>query len=714
MRRLLPSSLALFVSSTALADEPSEVTIAGTHVSHTAGSAHVIDEKRLERFRYDDPTQILTQVPGVYSRGEDGMGLRPNIGLRGVNPDRSKKVTLLEDGVLLGPAPYSAPAAYFFPLMPRMTSVRVIKGPAAISFGPQTVGGTIEYLTRPIPTTTRASIDLAIGQYGYGKAHGWAGTGDERHGVLLEAVHLQNDGFKELPGGADTGFSKNEFMAKAFYVLDPTSAVRHEFRIKGTYSDEVSNETYLGLSTGDFRDRPLQRYPASALDRMTWFHTAFAATHVMTASPELSVTTTVYRNDFSRTWRKVNRFRGADIFDVLNRSTTPRNQVYHGVLRGQDSTTPDEALFIGPNSRVFVSQGVETRARWSPETGPLSHRIEYGIRLHQDLVDRRHTEDAFLTQSGQLVPEGSATITAAFNRASTQSLAMHAIDAITWRDLTLTPGVRVETMRTAFADYKAGTEQKALAGAVLPGAGAFYALTPSLGVLAGAYRGFSPPTPESAAAGGKESSVNYEGGVRFAHGRARAELIGFYNDYQNLTDLCTENSGCAAVDQQFDAGEARIYGLEAFATHELRVVSGLSIPVTLAYTATRSELLSSFQSDDPIFGDVKKGDEIPYVPRHTLNASLGVDTALASGAVGMSYVAAMRELAGRGALEHTVATDDVLTFDASLTYRPRPWLSVYANVRNVFDEQAIVARRPFGARPNAPRWAQVGVKATFQ
>ena len=68
-------------------------------------------------------------MPGVYSRGEDGFGLRPNIGIRGVSPDRSKKVTLMEDGILFGPAPYSAPAAYFFPLVTRMDGHAGDQGP---------------------------------------------------------------------------------------------------------------------------------------------------------------------------------------------------------------------------------------------------------------------------------------------------------------------------------------------------------------------------------------------------------------------------------------------------------------------------------------------------------------------------------------------------------------------------------------------------------
>src|SRR5690606_14266336 len=165
-----------------------EVMVLGSKTSKAAGSAHTIREEQLERFEYDDAGMVITQVPGVYIRQEDGIGLRPNIGIRGANPDRSKKVTLTEDGVLFGPAPYSAPAAYYFPLLTRMTQVNVLKGPSAITQGPQTVGGAIDLISRPIPSQTTGQVDLGLGDYGYAKGHAYFGTSTEQFGFLVEGV----------------------------------------------------------------------------------------------------------------------------------------------------------------------------------------------------------------------------------------------------------------------------------------------------------------------------------------------------------------------------------------------------------------------------------------------------------------------------------------------------------------------------------------------
>lgn len=701
-------------SATPAIDDDVEITIVGTRVARTPGSAQVIKQAQLERFEYDDPHAVLTQVPGVYVRQEDGVGLRPNIGIRGGNPDRSKKLTLMEDGVLFGPAPYSAPAAYYFPLITRMVGVKVIKGPSAIAFGPQTVGGAIDFITRSVPVAPSGGVDLGLGAYGYTKAHAHFGASNEQFGFVVEGIRLHNDGFKEL-GGADTGFTRNEWMVKTSYLLDPQAPTGHQFQLKLGYSDEVSNETYLGLSDDDFRENPNLRYPASSLDQMRNHRTSVVLTHEVSA-PDAAwkLSSNAYRNDYARAWRKLNRFRDASVSEVLADPESPSNAEYYAVLTGEaDSVTRGQTLLIGPNDRRFVSEGVTSKLEFQASTGPLEHRAETGARLHYDSIGRRHSESGYLMQDGELVPEDSRTMVTTANEASTLALALHGIDAVSWHDLTVTPGMRVEIIASELSDHMTNEQNTHSLIALMPGIGAYYALTEGLGILGGVYRGFSPPPP------GEddvlpEYSLNYEAGTRFTSGQSQIELIGFYNDYQNLTNVCTFSGGCVddTLDQQFDAGKAHIYGFEAYLAHELSW-GEVRFPITGAYTQTWGEFETSFESADPIYGEVEAGDEIPYIPRHQASGTLGVEWSHAGASVAANYVSEMREEADSASYDDSLVTAELFTLDVGSKVMPLPWLTIYGNVKNLLDSQELMSRRPYGARPNAPRWVQVGVKLGF-
>lgn len=693
-----------------------EVIIAGTRRAQLSGAIQVIGEEQLERTEYDDPHAVLRQVPGVFVREEDGTGLRPNIAMRGVNPDRSKKVTLLEDGILFGPAPYSAPAAYYFPMMTRMTQVRVIKGPGAIAYGPQTVAGAVDLTTRRIPVDPTLAADVALGQYGYRKVHAYAGASNEQFGLLIEGVHMGHGGFKELPSGLNTGAAQNEWMVKGSYLVDPTAKVSHEFSMKLGYSDEASNETYLGLTEADFLENPDRRYPASELDRMDNHRTHVSLTHdVNDYERSLRVLTTVYRNDFSRVWNKFNRLGGADAGSVLSTSEDPENASYYGVLTGQsNSSGAFDTLFIGPNQREYVSQGLSTRLQWNPKGKLVLHKLEAGLRLHHDSIERDQSERGYFMGDGELYPTPDADIQTALNRDSSHAAALHLADAISLYDLTVTPGVRIEGIYSTHEDRLMDEKTERTVLAVMPGLGIYYGLTKDWGVLAGVYRGFSPPAPGSDDEVRPELSVNYELGTRFSRKKTRAELVGFFNDYSNLTDICTFSSGCLDqnLDRQFDAGRANVYGLEASASHDL-VVEKLTFPFSLAYTLNFGEFESDFVSADPVYGTVEAGDEVPYLPRHQLNAMVGFEVGRFAAYTVFNYVAATREGAGSEPLNQVMSTDPLLQFDAGASAQVHKSVKIYANGRNLADYRAIVAHRPYGARPNAPRWIQAGVKAEF-
>lgn len=687
---------------------------------NVAGSAHRIDEAQLEAFEYDDAHQVLKQVPGVYMRGEDGYGLRPNIGIRGGNSDRSKKLTLTEDGILFGPAPYSAPAAYYFPVMTRITAVDVIKGPAAIRYGPNTVGGALNLTTRRIPERAEGEVDAAFGENFYTKLHAHYGISKKNWGVLAEGVWVRTDGFKELDGGGHTGFDKREFMLKLRGNTDPGPLGYHEFEAKLGYSTEISRETYLGLSEEDFQENALRRYRASALDRMKWHRTQVQLTHSAVLSDQVEVTTTAYRHDFFRIWRKLNglRERATDynLYDsLLNNNLTAVN-----VLTGRIDTLDEFDIRIGPNEREFVSQGVQTVAELTFDTGPVRHFAELGARYHFDSIRRDHTESLFGMEGGELVSTDDAVIELTQNQGKTRAVALYAANDIVWQDLTLSPGVRVELIHTEFIDELADARATNFQTAILPGLAAMYQATPEVSVLAGVHEGFSPAppssqmlelsaNPEDALALEPESSVNYEVGARFVLNDTHAEAIGFFNDYSNLTTVCSFSSGCgdANIDSVQSGRRVQVWGVEALASHTFSW-DQFQFPVRATYTLTRSEFLDSFLSENPQFGDVEAGQSLPYVPEHQASATAGVARGPLSADLSLSYTSESSEQAAAEQF-----TDEHWLLDVAVRYQLLDYLKLYATATNVFNTHYIASRRPFGARPGPPRLVNVGAKLSF-
>ncbi len=443
-------------------------------------SEYRITEQELQRFQYSDIHRVAKQAPGIYVRGEDGYGLRPNIGLRGANSDRSAKITLMEDGILLAPAPYSAPAAYYFPLMARMTGVDIHKGSAALRFGPNTIGGALDLHSRSIPSDTKAFVDIGYGTDRFGRVHGYWGKSATNWGVLLEGVHLQTDGFKRLASGANTGFDRNEIVAKARYNSEPGKGnIYHQLAIKAGYADEESRETYLGLSQQDFDADPVARYPASELGLMDWqrsqFRLGYSMEYTGDSHYEYDANIVVYRHDFSRDWRKLNRFRdGPSLYDILN-NPTGQNAVYHAVVTGaQDSSTDGETLDIGTNARSFVSQGIAAIGHWSGGVSTFSHELEFGARFHYDQIERNHTQSGYLMRSGVLLPEVGPLQTTARNQGSAKAWSFHVRDQLQVTtsprsQLLITPGLRLEVIDTTFEDNLLGSTSSNTYSQLLPG-----------------------------------------------------------------------------------------------------------------------------------------------------------------------------------------------------------------------------------------------------
>jgi Fe(3+) dicitrate transport protein len=707
------------------------VTGSKEQAQEVAGSVHFLDEEVLEQQAYGDVNRVLRQVPGVNIVEEEGFGLRPNIGIRGSGTDRNSKIAVMEDGVSIAPAPYSAPAAYYFPRTPRIHAVEVTKGPAAIKYGPQTVAGAVNLFSTPIPEKPGGGfggkVNLFGGDFSTMRGHGLVGgfieTGKAFDiGMSFETLQEHSDGFKKLDSGGSTGYRIEDYVAKLAFRSAEGESLRQSLELKFQTSDEVSDETYLGLALDDFRADPYRRYRGSQRDQMNVQHQTYQATHRIDLSDRLDLTTIAYYTKTKRAWYKLQDVSGTGLSAILADPVTNSAQ-YAAIVGASGFTSANGALRVRNNNREYYGAGIQSVLGVGLDLGQTKHQFEFSLRYHQDEEDRFQQNDTYTMTNGTMVLFSAGAPGSQDNRiGEAKAWAGYVRDTIEWNRWTFVPGVRYESITLKQTNY--GTADPTRSGnpairentvdVLLPGFGTTYKLTDEWKLIGGVHRGFVNPSPGSDA--DAEESWNYEAGVRFNRGYSRLEAIGFLVDYQNLVGTCTASTGGGCnIGDQFDGGKARVYGLELVAGSDAGERLGLewSVPLSAVYTYTQGEFRTSFISGFGEWGNVTSGDELPLVPEHQLTLNAGLEGYSWRTFLSMNYVSEARARAGTGAIPENQRIDSRAIFDVSGEVDVTRDASVFASVHNLTDEVYNVGFRPAGARPGMPRTFMAGLKVKF-
>lgn len=689
------------------------------------GSVHYISPKEMQRFSYTDINRTLRSIPGINVQEEDGFGLRPNIGLRGTGTERSSKITVMEDGILMAPAPYSAPAAYYFPTIGRMQAIEILKGSSQIKYGPYTTGGAINMISTHIPHEFGGRIHLLGGSFESRNIHAYVGNTHKNFGYVAETFQYGSEGFKQLDNGGETGFDKKDYLVKFRMNTNPDARVYQSLTFKAGHATERSDETYLGLTQGDFEFTPFRRYAASQKDIMRTEHIQYSLTHLIRIPKLFDITTTAYHSEFSRNWYKLDKVKNSLGNKIAIASLLESPEEFddaYAVLTGVTSTFAD-ALEVKANNRSYMAKGAQTILRYDFMTKKLQHDIEIGIRYHEDEVDRFQWADYYAMDDGVMEQTRAGVPGTESNTIeSAKALAAYAQYKLQAGHLTFTPGLRFEHITLSAQDFgkndpdRTGSQLVELSNRVnviIPGIGVDYGFNADMSVFAGIHRGFAPPGTQDETV--PEKSINYEIGLRLARNGLSGQLVGFYNDYKNLLGSDLAASGGGGTGELFNGGEVQSLGVEVQMTYDLlsENTRGFSLPLSIAYTYTDAIFLNDFDSDFEGWGEVSANDELPYLAHHQIYAMLSIEHHLFDLNLSGRYLSAMRTSPGQGAYIENQRTDAYFVFDLSGSYRLHEHISVFASVTNLTDEVYVVARRPAGLRPGMPRGFVVGVKAGF-
>jgi Fe(3+) dicitrate transport protein len=669
------------------------------------GSVFLITRQELRDSHAMDANELLRRIPGVVINDNSGpVGMRLNIGIRGLNPDRSRAVLMLEDGLPITLAPYGEPETYYSPPIDRMSHVEVVKGSGQILYGPQTVGGVINFVTPDPPARTHADLDLQGGQRGFfaGNAMVGGSSQDRKVGWLFNVLHKRGDGFR------DFFFDIDDLQGK--FTLKPSDA--HTISLKVGYYDENSNSTYLGITTPMFLANPNQNPVAS--DFLKVKRLSASAAHSMAVSPNAVWSSSLFGYTTTRDWARADFDRAA-----------AAGRQYWGIFG--DTSVPGGAIFVRNSTlnrnRQFQVFGAQTGVSLQHSFGGIRNTLDAGVRYIGERMDDQQLEGSSVNARTGALRDDEDRYGHAF------SAFLQNRFFLTNR-LTLTPGVRLEhydyerhILRGVVSGVVTNLDRRAGDGVTkaIPGIGVAFQVAQPVSLFAGLHRGFAPPRVKDAiTAGGQplnldaELSWNHEAGVRVqAHRAVRGEFTYFRMDFQNQIIPAAQSGG--ATTTLVNGGETLHQGIES----NLRVDYGALLSWSSSlYTDVRFMRLTDAKfTRNTLFG----GNRLPYAPENTFSFLAGYRHRRGLGLqLDATYVGSQFSDNNRTIAPTTDGTIGLVpsytlwNLNADYTIqRERIQLRPYFSVKNLSDRVYIASRAPQGIQPGLFRQVNAGLRIGF-
>lgn len=704
--KLKPICVALmcFSANLALADESEKlpqtlvlprVDVIGNQAEllKTPSSATIIEQEELETSHVLTTNEALRKAPGVVVRDEEGFGMRPNIGIRGLNPTRSTKVLLLEDGIPLSYAPYGANESYYHPTIDRFERIEVLKGSSQVKFGPQTAGGVINYITPNAPEKFGGHLSVTAGNRDYLNTKINVGG----KGVLFDYTHKQGDGARD-----NTNSNVEDLNVKVTKALNDN----HALTLRANWFSEDSQVSYSGVTQKEYQNFGGEYNPFNH-DSFDTTRYGLSATHDWQINTNALLTTNFYYSYFNRDW-----WRQQSNTTASNVASGTGCAAFANARISGLATNADTCRGIQGRLRTYNTYGVEPRLNITHAWGEL----ELGAKMHFEDQERRQVNgNSAVARTGTLVEN---------NERKTDAYSGFVSNRFDIGQFSITPAIRYEYIKNERTDRLTAANGKANLHEWIPSLGLAYNPHQNLTVFAGVHRGFAPPRTEDliSNAGGSvdvdaEKSTNWELGFRAKPTQQlNVEATAFYNDFKNLIAV-----GSVASNVALSQGEATFAGLEFAGQYDF----DNGFYSRLAYTwLPVAEQDTPFRqvSNNAIVGGSEAGNRQPYAPKNTVTASVGYkvggwNTQLEAVHVGKQY----SDFSETGDVPNTALgltgqfgeISSYTIINAALNYRYEPKKTTFfITAKNLFDREYIVDRTR-GILTGMPRLIQAGVRYDF-
>jgi Fe(3+) dicitrate transport protein len=681
-------------------------------LSKVPGSVFILDSKTIKKISPTTSNELLRKVTGLHVVDEEGAGLRLNIGVRGLDPDRSRNILILEDGIPVALNPYGEPEMYFSPQIDKVSTVEVLKGSGQILFGPQTTGGVINLITQQPPEKETKTLRIKIGTGGFLSTFWSYGNAVGKTSFIVNYLNKRADNI------GSTRFNLHDFSGKLKIELNK----RVNIGIKIGVYDEASNSTYIGITQAMYNKGGQDFSRLAPNDFLPIKRYSISGTHQYKINNNMQLQTSVFSYTTTRNWRRQ---------DFSSNATTS-NQT--GVIWG-DESIPGGAIYMlksnGHRNRQFEVSGIESQLKWKTNT----QFIQIGTRLLHENADEQYLIGNKPNANGGNLRDVE------FRKGKALSVYVHDKISIT-KKLEINIGTRIEKF-----DYSRNIQRGRLniggsteivdtnliasnnLVAVIPGIGFNFNQGDETTFFGGIHRGFSPPrtkdaiTTEGIALDIKqEDSWNTEIGMRKIIGEFfKSELTFFSLDFINQIIPVSQSSGNTNAIGLANGGKTTHRGIEA--GFDLDLGKALNKKISFIVSSNITLIDSRYAANRYIkyAGNIVniKNNKLPYASSIMMNNGIEFESKnkhgfrLSGNYVGKQFADELNTANPSGDGRIGLIPPRYITDATFFTKHPTKNITATLSIKNITNERYIASRRPQGIRVGIDRQIIAGVEVIW-
>ncbi|MEZ8972829.1 TonB-dependent receptor family protein [Vibrio cyclitrophicus] len=597
------TSMSVFAASDPQTTTMETVVVTGSLIGNSEledvkeypGARTVLTDKQIKKTAALSIDSAFQSVPGVKVQDETGTGVLPNVSVRGLNASRSGHAQFLMDGVPLTLAPYGHTGQSIFPAtLSMLDRIDIVRGGAAVQYGPNNVGGVINLVTKPIPHEWQTEIsnrftvfedgDTPLNDF-YLRTGGWL---TDTLALQVEGNFLKGESFREH---SDTDV-KN-FQAKLQWLLSDTQELQ-------AFVQRYDADTQMpgALSPDDYdKDRTQSKRP---YDEYQGTSTRWSLKYLhdlnLADSAELEILTFGHRSERFFQWG----FNSAG-------------------GHWADPALPSTDIRTSP--REFAVYGVEPKLAMYFDGNTVTQNVIVGARYVNEDIDYKLTQTS-ISSGVTTIPRDWHLDTDAFAGYISNEIGL-------FNDvLKVTPGIRYESIDMTFDDLGTAQSTDNKVTEWLPGLTVAYHLTEQWVVYTNAQKSLRAPQIAYIRGLGEEGSElawNYELGARYNQDSTSFNIALYRIDFEDQLQW-------QSATQTFDnIGKTLHQGVELSGRYVPQAMQALSLGAGYNYLDATIEEEGA-----------NKGNQLPYTSKHQFSwdatyAFSKVDTTLSGYYFSESY-----------------------------------------------------------------------------